>query len=435
MPFVNHDDYQTLLAAQQEAARLAQENARLQHNLELNAPVGRIALGIQREIQSADSQAFALEQAETMAYATVCDEEKQALTRELADELRQTRREEFTERMRLEHGPALRTTLDAQFTRDGTYAQVESDARKEVEGAIRGVLITQKRAEVEAELDTPESRAAIEQEIREELEGSTEMDEYRSDVRSARQDTWRAEVRASVTATIDAGEEAGEADFKERYEVEVRKSDATRRRRQSVRSNLEQTWREATDEKVAKALGDEELQALLTEKAEQAKEKLRRENHARELIADFEGLGIDVTQAEENTKIVVYLGSRGPVKVTEKDRYGDKSTVEKQGVICKRKLTFTSLGAGRFLTEGDSLLNSESVYERNDCLQPGTIVVLGRKVRENGTEKLDYRLAADVPFFYDDDTTTPNIVDTMLGIADVEINGISARDIKYVSMQ
>lgn len=155
-------------------------------------------------------------------------------------------------------------------------------------------------------------------------------------------------------------------------------------------------------------------------------------------MAEFEGLGIDISKLKENTKVAIFLGTVGSVKATEtyKDAWNESKTrqVNATGVICKRKLTLLALGDGRFLTKGDTLLDSASVYDEHSAIPVSTKVVLGHKIHDNGQEILEQRLAADDTLYYDDDTTDTKIASTYLPIADVTINGISARGIQHVEM-
>lgn len=432
MPFVNGEELERLRARDQEAERLA-------HQLAIREPVGRIAIGVQQELETADSRGYVNAEAERIAQIAVFSAERQSMIEELAGELKRTRYDEYADRLREVEGPAIQKQLDEHFQTDGTYASIESKARSDVTAEIHSNVRAQKRAEIDTLLSTDEERQRISEDVREKVEGSEEIARYRKDVRSRLEAGWRAEVTVEVQDTVEREEMADEDAYKAEYAQQVRDTDMMKRKRADVRNRLEQDWRSKTVEEVASAIQDEELQDLLSTRAEREKERLRRESYAHDLVQNFESIGLDVSDVEEGTKISVLLGQLSTLKVKEqyKNSWNEVQTreVSKTGIVCQRKLTFIALGGNRFMVGDDSLHNSASVYERNDALEHGTIVVLGRCVKENGQQKLEHRLAADVPFYFDDDTTSPNIIDAQMSIADVSVNGISARGIEHVQMK
>jgi hypothetical protein len=438
MAFVDRDELERLRAVDAQHDQLVADNERLQHRLAVREPVGRVAVEVEEQLEAADNQAYVGAEAQRMAQIAVFNAERSTMIEEQASELQRTHYDEYAAQLRETEGPAVRQRLDEQFKTDGTYTRIETDARRDVTAQIRTTLLEEKRAEVDAEVATDEERARITAQLRGEVETSDEIMDYRQQVRRDREDVWAADVKAAVQQEVEAEEAAREDTFKAEYGQRVRTSDATERQRQAIRRDLEKKWRDATDQEIVDAVEDEELKTLLETRAEQVREKLRRETIVHELLSNFEGLGIDTEKIEENMKLVVLLGKVGQVKVKEKykDSWDNTQTrdIEATGVHCARKITFVSLGDGRFIVDGDSLHDSSSVYERNDAIPLGTVVVLGRKVQENGSQKLDHHVAADVPFFYDDDTTTPNIIDSQLCIADVRVNGTSARSLKHIVM-
>jgi hypothetical protein len=96
-----------------------------------------------------------------------------------------------------------------------------------------------------------------------------------------------------------------------------------------------------------------------------------------------------------------------------------------------------SLGGGRFSVEDDSLhtaTGAKSEYIRRDAIERGTVIVIGRKTSDAGAESLEPRVKADVPLYFDDDTSTPSITAAAYPVANVVVDGISARNIEHIEM-
>ena len=112
-----------------------------------------------------------------------------------------------------------------------------------------------------------------------------------------------------------------------------------------------------------------------------------------------------------------------------------------------RKLTLTSMGAGLYRVDDDTLQRSKEFYSQDAVLAEGDTITIGMLVSEATPEsknsdkavkatkkpKLLQLLKAGARLQYDTDTSTEDFRDTRLPIADVVVNGISVREINEIN--
>lgn len=379
--------------------------------------------------------------ATAMAAVQVADEEKARLTRELSERIKAERGKEFAAEFLANEGEAVRTSLISLFQSDGTFDAIREDVVARERAGIRDEVVEAERQRIKAELSAEEERARVQAEIRAAFVDTDEYAALRARVRVELEESWAPDVRDKVAEQVQAEEEAREESFKAELMRSILASDQTADQRARIRAKLEETWGQATVEEVARQVEDEELKELLATLTAQEKDKLIKKTTAEKLLTDFEGTGIDVGSLEKGVSLEIFLGEYKTFKVKRVEDVRDaryqgryrQQEVEKNvpGISVKRTLTLTSCGDGRFTVDGDSLLTSSSVYEQASGLHRGTTIVVGRKVVTNHDASLQHTLRADVPFYFDDDTTTDEIQDSLLTIANVKINGISARKIEH----
>jgi hypothetical protein len=351
---------------------------------------------------------------------------------EMATALVRRHGDDLYARLKEEQGPAIRAGLHEKFTQDGTYVREEERVRKEFGQGVRHELLAEQAAKVRADLDTPEGREAYKASILPEVMESPEMAEVRSTIRHELEHDWRTEATAEAKKTITAEEEAREEDFKAEYAQTYMNTYDGRNLRERIRSRLEEKWRDKSIEEIAALLEDEELQRLLGERAERARIKLEKQNKAEALLEHFEGAGLDMTTISEGSRLIVYLGSYGKKDVRQEKPYGGYEVKSVLSVTCMRKLEFVARGEGKFKVLTDSLQDSDNPWTKAATLPQGTILTIGDFVSENGVLSMTHTLTADAPFCYDTDSTDPEFTTTPVNVANIKIDGVSARKVENV---
>lgn len=430
---------QEQIEALTEELRIQTENCgRLHEDLDNARAVGRIAASVSAELEKAEEIGEMREIAESEAFIAVTAMEKERLTSELSRKLQEDEYDRFASNYRIEEGPKILASLQDLFSSDGTYERIHEEARADVRAELQAEVLEGLKTKAKKGLEEPDQKQAAIAEIRTKLADSDELSAFRTNTKLELEETWRNEVWEEVKTEVVAEEKSRETDFKKAEAENVRGSDGTAKFRATTRKDLEATWSKATIEEITAAIKDEELHSLLDEKAEQEKQKLRDEIESKKLLKDFESFGVDVSDLPENTKLEIYLGEYKTFQFEEKyqDNYGydKKRTVNKKGIACKRTLTLLSRDKGIFVVHADSLHDSASIYERATALRRGTTITIGRKLEEDHHEILEPRVAADVPFYYDDDLSTPEFSDSLLPVANIKINGLSARKVEHLEM-
>lgn len=431
MPFVNGDRLAALEEAEVQRDQLAREVVDWQQ-AEGIVDRARSALGEAAMVSAIE------EEAETQALVQVTAEERVRLGTELAAQIRATRYEEFAAQVRTDEGLQIMSDLRDLFETDGTLDRLREEARLDLRAKLQEEVFVEERARVDAELSTEEQKELIKAELRPEVAGSAEMERYRASRRSELEDEWRKEVGLEVTEEIDVEEMDREQEFKLAFHSELKEGKNGKAYREKKREELEKEWRDKTDHDVAAEIRDEELQTLLEAKARLAREKLERENRATTLITAFEGKGVDVASLPAETRVEIFLGDIKSFEVDEeyKDRWDNVQTqkVMKPGVACKRKLTLLARDDSMFVVDDDTLLTHNSAYARRSALHRGTVIAIGRQIRHAGVEELEHVVVADVPLYYDEDTSDSDVTDATYGVANIVIDGVSAREVHKVEM-
>lgn len=421
-----------------ELDSLRRANVHLQQQVADARFVGRVAMRVEAELSSPDVERAVGEEAEAVACIAVFEQERADMVQDLSARLQREKYDHYAAQFRSTEGVNIKPELDELFKTDGTYEAMRKKAEADVRTELQDEVLTEAKATCETELRTPEAIAELKAALREELKDSSELRHHRSQTRDILEAEWRAEALEMARQAITDEEKAREEEFKEQYAEDYKDGRYGQNHRQTVRNELEEKWRQSTIEEVAAAIKDEELQALLGARAEAEKAKLAKESKHQEILQNFEAGGIDVSDLEENSKVTIYLGEMNRVKQTEKfvnqRGYDDSREVTVPVVDCQRKLVLTALAEGRFLVSSDSLLDASSPYARQHAIERGTVIVIGRKIKENKGETLDKIISADMPLYYDDDTSTPEFESTLLPVANVKIDGVSARKFDEVRM-
>ncbi len=432
MPFIDRGELDKLRQFEAEVVEL-------RRRLDLEAAVGRVAAHAREQVTEYEEGGALLSEAESMARMAVAEQARVELREDLTIGLIEERREEVSAQVRTEEGPGLRRELHSLFETDGTYDRVEEGVRSDLRRSIHDELVEERREQIRKELDTPEEREKFAIRMRPEIMTAPDMQDFRDGLRQELETGWRSEAEADAQRAIESEERSREAAFKEEYATAYREGRSGKQYQASIRESLEREWRDKTIEEVNEQLRDEELSKILKLRRDHELEKVRRETLAKELVGRFEGRGIDTSDIEEGSEIKLYLGKAGISEVTKrqiKDSYYktyEDVTVQIEGVYYRRILTLTSMGDGHFIMVKDTLSASSSPYEHEYAIPEGTVVALGRVVNHNGERKMEHRIAADVTLHYDDDTSTPEeFIDTFAPVANIEIDGVSARPLEFV---
>lgn len=415
------------------------EVSRLSGKLALESVTGRLSDEVRKELAGMEAAGLLMEDAENAAFVAVIVAERGRLTTELSERLKKDEYDKLAAEFRVSEGPAILERLRELFTHDGTFEEVREEVKRDVSAGLQSELLERERESARQELSNPAVQQAFTAQKSEELKTLGAFVQVRADIRKELEEAWGKTVEAGLAADIRAEEEAREESFKAADLEKLRGGEKTQKFRDKVRAELEKEWKEKTPVQLEEMVRDEELAKLIANRVQLEKEKLARTNRAEEMIQHFDRRGVDVAKLEDGMRVEIYLGSYGPVKVKENYRdnhgYDRERTVVVNKLACQRKLILVSEGKGKFIVQADSLRDAKSEYIRNDSLPRGTVIVIGRKVSENGEAHLENLLAADVPFYYDVDTSTPeSITDAKLTVANIIIDGVSARKVDEVEM-
>lgn len=392
-----------------------------------------------RELLGQAAMVTATEQdARTQVVVAITASERERLTADLAEGIKEKERATVAAKVRVEEGPSITHSLKQTFREDGTFDRIRSEVEASVRAEMHEKVLADEKVTIKAELETPEEREKYKATLLQDDEFTAELDQYRAQVQSGLESDWSSEAEAEAKQKIDAEELARKDSYIADAVTTIMSGDWANRYRDQKRRALEGEWDGVAKEQVAAAIDDKELKALLGEIANLAKAKLDKEVRAEKLLRAFEGKGIHIAELEPETRVEIFLGTIGQFEVPEKyrDTWGDERTrnVNKPGVACKRRLVLLAREDEFFVVDDDSLLNADSEYARNDALQRGTVITIGRKITHNREESLENVVVADVPLYYDDDTSEPHITDALYPVADIKIDGISARGIEHVEM-
>jgi hypothetical protein len=425
-------DRENYEALEDRARSLEIANSNLEHEMRITRAANALIPLVEAQLGQITGTPDFDADVQERAVGIVAVERREELEAETARELVRTRGDEVYAQLQQTEGPAIRTRLHEQFTGDGTYERAERRVRGEFESGVRQELLAEQAAKVRAELDTPEGKEAYKQSILPEVMESPEMSEVRRTIRQELERGWRTEATEAAKTAIRAEEEAREEDYRIEYMRVYMDTHDGRNLRERTRRRLEEKWRDKSIEEIAALLEDEELQRLLGERAERARQELEKKNRAERLLADFEGAGLDMTTISAGSRLIVYLGSYGKKDQREERAYGGYETKQKLTVTCMRKLEFVARGEGKFKVLTDSLHDSDNPWTKAATLPQGTILTIGDFVSENGVLSMTHTLTADAPFCYDTDSTDPEFTTTPVNVANIKVDGVSARKVEAV---
>lgn len=399
----------------------------------------RLTRRVRDELGSAAVVSAIEEDADTQALVAVVAEEKTRLSSELAVRVKGERYDELAADVRTTEGPRIIADLRTLFETDGTFDELRRDAERAVASELQQELIEAEKQRVTEELNDPEYREAIREQLKKDIKDLPELEAYRNNSRSVLENDWSEDLRVELEAEIEAEELGRKDEYKSAKKEELKTTRWANNLRESTRSRLQDEWGARTSEEVAAEVEDEELRDLLVEKANLEKESLKTEVAAQKLLRAFEGRGVETDSLVAGTRLEIFLGTIKDYEVAAKvwseyyQRHEDQQVV-RPGVECRRKLTLLANEGGNFIVDDDTLLDSTSEYERNDALKRGTIIEIGRHIRHNGDESLEHRIVYNVPLYYDDDTSEPHITDAKYPVANIIIDGVSAKEIAKVEM-
>lgn len=338
-----------------------------------------------------------------------------------------TRSEEFADEFGPDWTAQERSRLDEMFKTDGTYenlrAKAETDARTEVEAD----LLATARAAALARHDTPEARAQFEADLEKDSDFLRQKAEVTGEVTDNLHAQWRAAVMGGMPARIEAElaeqepkiRKQAEQDWRESYEGEQYVRQAEKRAERKAADMVLAELASLVDEPLLKEHVMQRVQAIAEEQTDAEMQK--------GMLEDFLHGSLDSTKIPKDTKVSLYLGEVRNVKTRKADLYYPER-IEPQ-VHCTRKIELIARGEGKFMTIHDSLSDSDISYVQKDAVERGAVIVIGRKVvdKSNGTQGMEQYLSTGMELYYDDDTTTENVVAAGANIVDLSLNGKRAR--------
>lgn len=383
MKLVSEDDYNRFLERDAAYEGLRADSRRA------SELAGRIAVweaadeatqAARRVLEGPDQLAALTQTAREQAQEAAERAERQRLIDLHAARIAQAEGVSWAETYRQENEEGIIAALRKQYTEDGTFAKIRSEAEQGVQARLQDKVVAAGRAEIDAEVAATEPAA----------------------------------LQTAKTAWLEG-----------RYGAQYRVS--------AVNKMRERVTAMAPDE-VRAEIDDEEYGRLLRERAEREKTELAIEAKAKELAASFERGGIKCMEILEDSHVILELGEIEIVnkkkRVPRPGRPGYMDEVMADVAVCtlSRRLTMTALGNGLFVVDGDSLHDSKSAHDRNAALAIGAVVTLGRKLNVAGEVRLEPRLRADVELYYDLDPKTTDEFDESYGkLANVTIDGVKAR--------
>lgn len=380
--------------------------------------------------------------AEQMALTTIEGDLQNEVEETQRDELKAKFTEQQERRIRTARGDEIRAEQHALFKADGTYKRLEQEAEDAVRAEKRKEAEEALEAEIRAELEKPEEQERLRTEEADKLRGTPREAEIRRKVVDELETSWKTGAEADLEGEIRREESTPEkeAAFRAKHRAYVFSLKKTEDARAAIRRTLERQWEEYEENELnTSVLRDEELKKLIQEKKvllQREIDELQKAETAGQLLKEFETVGIDVASIPEGIEVVIYLGHFQPlrtIETRETDRWGDTKVVKKdvRAVTSGRRLSFVSRGEGRLMCMGDSL-SEGSVYFDDDEINPNTIVRVGHMVIEEGVGVFTQRLLAGSVLAYDLNMNEPGEKSALLPIADVVLNGKSARGVEHI---
>lgn len=312
-----------------------------------------------------------------------------------------------------------------RLTHDGTFTSLEAKVGKDARAAAMQETLAEKRAAEEAKWQTPEAQAMLRAEVEADKGFMKLVEEISDKAYRAATHTQREQMRAEAPklakAEVAKSYDEALAKFMKEWPETWDGRDQIAVLKQKLAKQVEK-WGKA--EILAKT-EDEELLKLAAKREEQLKADLQTEI----LLHDFTRGGADSSKITAGSRLEIYLGSTEG-EVIETNRYGDNIVKKERNIVAKRYLRLAALGDGKFTVVHDSLSDAKSIYEKNDAIADGTVIIIGHQQIENGAASLQPTIIHDVPLFYDADTTNEVFTETHLKVQAIRLNDTLAADDK-----
>lgn len=389
MPWVDRDAYENLRADQEKLTALEGQYAIVLGELAVCQRAGQIVEQVRRDLAGPDEMALLDEAAERRAEASFRRRETERVTAKRTGEILVAKEAEWAADFEAGQAPAIRTAAAARLEADGTLTEHRQRLLARLERSVA--------ADAEAT-----AKAAIEVEV----------------------EAGRQEALVAAAGQYVASRDG------QRY-------------RERVAARLQKEVAEMTPDAVREKVEDEELDRLLRERAELLKAELAAKTRSEQLTEAFEAAGVDMDKVAEGSIVIISLGALDTIREKKRVKVGESSygeprydtrEVERQVCRLQRELKLCAVGDGHFVVNYDSLSASNSPYENDAAITIGTVITVGRRIVNAGEVRLDKRVTAGVELHYDPDVSTPHeFIDTRGQVANIEIDGVKARDIENVT--
>jgi hypothetical protein len=246
-------------------------------------------------------------------------------------------------------------------------------------------------------------------------------------------------VKQNIVREVAAGEGAKRAELNDeladgREMTEFRKEETRR---------FTSIWEKATLEELKEKASTDAERAAIQKRIDQITHEASEVEAARvwcELLNAYKKQGIDTSVIESGTNVVIYLDGENAARMVKNPKYltysyGQPQNIMEEYLSCRRKMVLSARGGGRFEVISDQLSHSLSASRAKNkpkLIPEGTVIVLGRVVKENGKQTFEERLRDNSVLCFDDDTTTPAVINTGMRLSVLQIgdNAMDADKIK-----
>lgn len=433
MPFISREELDELRRSaeilpdvNQRANQLEADKSELSTALEGLRRSVRVNDAVEEALSQYDDQVI-LGDIEPAVIQQLVDEGLSTMRANLADGLKQQKRDEIFTELQITKGPAVRAELDELFEIDGTYKRIETETEEELLRTVAGDLVAEKKKEIEDSINDPATKEAFLQEHADEILAEAKVQEHGEAYLAEREYEWRIEAIEELHAKAEHDVLAQKAEIIARIQAQYVETRDGKQKLERIRNQAETEISKIAIDELLTRSNDAEHQRILAESAKLEAEKLDKKNKAEKLALDFTNGGVDTESMSESTVVKLRLGT---IKVDEERDYYGKTTRTSR-LLLNRMISVTAMGDGFFRVDNDTLYSSSNVYAARQGLEEGSMIKLGMLVRhtkgESATDELIPTLKAGAKLQYDTDTSTPDFTDTGLPLVDLEINGVSAR--------
>jgi hypothetical protein len=428
------------IALRADSARLAEVEPLLRRLQDIQRISGGVAHLAQVEVSNLLESGQIEDDAEPIAVAGVVSQERARLTEEKARELRDNHGKEYAAKFRATEGSVIEQKLREKYESDGTFELIQSRVEDDVIEAIDAEVRREEEERLRVLLGQPEQRERIKQERLELLRTGEEGEKIRLDTRATLEQEWDEEILNELKATIMEEENCREQDYKTNRRDAFASSRSINSFREETRAKNEAAWAEATLEDLKDAISDEESERAIALRVLQEAIKADEQEKlmtAKELLTKFETTGIDTSDFSEGQVVSLYLGKNRVEQRTQRVKrrgssYYDDVPYAAKVVDCSRMITVVALGDGKFAVKDDSMNNSSSPHDKRAALPNGTVVTMGMKLIVDRKDTYTQKLVAGAELLVDDNTTDDEVISTHERLADVTVNGVSARHTDHV---